>query len=118
MHYFCKNFVENFVVTKNYNIFKTLKEIINKLPITDEKTAKLESTEKRFEKEFPTDMTFVNYNLNLKDFQNLSPLNYLGINSNLKFDKNFQPEILTLIIDDQLLEDINLVKILLQIVLT
>ena len=110
LHYFCKNFVENFVVTKNYNIFKTLKEIINKLTITNEERTNLESTEKRFEKEFPTDMTFVNYNLNLKDFQNLSSLNFLGINSNLKFEKNFQPEMLTLIIDDQLLENINLVK--------
>jgi hypothetical protein len=55
-------------------------------------------------------MTFVNYNLNLKDFQNLSALNYLGINSNLKFEKNSQPEMITLIIDDKLLEDTNLVK--------
>jgi hypothetical protein len=78
--------------------------------ITNEERTNLESTEKRFEKEFPTDMTFVNYNLNLKDFQNLSSLNFLGMNSNLKFEKNFQPEMLTLIIDDQLLENINLVK--------
>jgi hypothetical protein len=110
LHYFCKSFVENFVLTKNYDIFKILKEIINNLEITDEEKSNLEITEKRFEKEFPTDMTFVNYNLNLKDFQNLSSLNYLGINSNLKFEKNFQPEMLTLILDDKLLEDINLVK--------
>ena len=110
MHYFCKLFVENFVLTKNYNIFKTLKEIINKLTLTDEERTNLESTEKKFEKEFPMDMTFVNYNLNLKDFQNLSSLNFLGINSNLKFDKNMQPEMFTLIIDDALLGDTNLVK--------
>ena len=110
LHYFSKFFVENIVLTKNYDIFKILKEIINKLAITSEERANLESTEKRFEKEFPTDMTFVNYNLNLKDFQNLSALNYLGINSNLKFEKNSQPEMLTLIIDDKLLEDANLVK--------
>jgi len=110
LHYFCKLFVENFVLTKNYNIFKTLKEIINKLTLTDEERTNLESTEKKFEKEFPMDMTFVNYNLNLKDFQNLSSLNFLGINSNLKFDKNMQPEMFTLIIDDALLGDTNLVK--------
>ena len=110
LHYFCKLFVENFVLTKSYNIFKTLKEIINKLTLTDEERTNLESTEKKFEKEFPMDMTFVNYNLNLKDFQNLSSLNFLGINSNLKFDKNMQPEMLTLIIDDALLGDTNLVK--------
>ena len=33
LHYYCKNFVENFVVIKNYDIFKTLTEIINNLPI-------------------------------------------------------------------------------------
>lgn len=110
LYYFCKLFVENYVVTKNYNVFKTLKEIINKLPLTNEERTNLESTEKKFEKEFPMDMTFVNYNLNLKDFQNLSSLNFLGINCNLKFDKNMQPEMLTLIIDDRLLGDTNLVK--------
>lgn len=110
LYYFCKLFVENYVVTKNYNVFKTLKEIINKLSLTDEERTNLETTEKKFEKEFPMDMTFVNYNLNLKDFQNLSSLNFLGINCNLKFDKNMQPEMLTLIIDDRLLGDTNLVK--------
>jgi len=110
LYYFCKLFVENYVVTKNYDVFKTLKEIINKLSLTDEERTNLESTEKKFEKEFPMDMTFVNYNLNLKDFQNLSSLNFLGINSNLKFDKNMQPEMLTLIIDDALLGNTNLVK--------
>lgn len=109
LFYYCKSFVEKYVVTKNYNIFKTLKEIINSLGLTKEEEENLESTEKKFEKEFPMDMTFVNYNLNLKDFQNLSALNFLGINSNLKFEKNLQPEMLTLIIDDQLLEDANLV---------
>ena len=110
LHYLCQAFVENFVIIKDYNVFKLLKEIYEKLTLNEEEKEGLDITEKRFEKEFPTDLRFVNYNKNSKEFQNLSMLNFLGINSNLKFNKNMQPEVFTLIIDDKLLEDLRLVN--------
>ena len=110
LHYLCQAFVENFVIIKDYNVFKLLKEIYEKLTLNEEEKEGLDITDKRFEKEFPTDLRFVNYNKNSKEFQNLSMLNFLGINSNLKFNKNMQPEVFTLIIDDKLLEDLRLVN--------
>lgn len=110
LHYLCKDFVEEYVVTQNYNIFKTLKQITDNLTLTEEEKECLDITEKRFEKEFPLDLKLVNYNINSPIFQNLSILNYLGVNSNLKFNSKFNPEVLTLIIDEKLLENDALVK--------
>lgn len=110
LHYYTQTFVEKYVVTNNYNIFKTLEKIVGNLDLSEEEKECLDNTEKRFEKEFPIDLRLVNYNINSKDFQDLSIINYLGINSNLKFNKKFQPEMLTLIIDEVLLENIELVR--------
>ena len=42
--------------------------------------------------------------------KNLGDLNFLGINNNLLFNKNMQPEVLTLILDDDLLDKYDLVR--------
>lgn len=110
LHYLSKSFVEENVVTQNYNIFKTLKQIANNLTLTEEEKEYLDITEKRFEKEFPLDLRLVYYNINSSEFKKLSMLNYLGVNSNLKFNSKFYPEVLTLIIDEKLLENDALVK--------
>ena len=110
LYYLCQRFVEAYVIVNNYNIFTTLNNMINDLNLSQEERESLNNTEKRFQKEFPIDMKLVNYNLSLKRYKNLSVLNYLGINANLKFNSNYHPEILNLIIDDELLENSNLVK--------
>jgi hypothetical protein len=110
LHHFSQQFVEKYIIINNYNIFKTLKEIVNNLDLSEEEIECLDITEQRFEKEFPLDLKLVKYNIKSKDFKDLSILNYLGINSNLKFNKKYQPEMLTLIIDEELLDNNQLVR--------
>jgi len=110
LYYLCQRFVESYVIINNYNIFTTLNNIINDLNLSQEERDSLDNTEKRFQKEFPMDMKLVNFNLSSKRYKNLSVLNFLGINANLKFNENYQPEIINIIIDDELLENYNLVK--------
>ena len=110
LYYLCQRFVESYVITKDYNIFDSLKILKRNLELTKEESDILENTDKRFQKEFPMDMKLVNINLNSIKFKDLSILNFLGINANLKFNKDYQPEIFNLIIDDKLLENYDLVK--------
>ena len=110
LYYLCQRFVEAYVIINNYNIFTTLNNIISDLNLSKEEEESLDNTQKRFQKEFPMDMKLVNYNLSSKRYKNLSVLNFLGINANLKFNANFQPEIINIIIDDDLLQNYNLVK--------
>ena len=106
--YLCQRFVDSYVLIKNYNLFKTIDEIIDKLQLANEDIENLNLMKERFEKEFPTDLKLVKYNLNSKEFKNLEDLQFLGINSNLLFNKSLQPEVLTLILDDNLLDNIDL----------
>ena len=106
--YLCQRFVDSYVLIKNYNLFKTIDEIIDKLQLHKEDIENLNLMKERFEKEFPTDLKLVKYNLNSKEFKNLEDLQFLGINSNLLFNKSLQPEVLTLILDDNLLDNIDL----------
>ena len=110
LYYLCQRFVENFVVHSNYNIFNTLNDIMNKIELSTEDRESLENTEKRFQKEFSIDLNIVTINLNSRRYKTLSMIHFIGINANLKFNKNSQPEVFNLIIDDNLLENNNLVR--------
>lgn len=114
--YLCQRFVESYILIQNYNIFQTIKEIIGKLPLEKKDIEDLDMIKERFEKEFPTDLKLVKYNLNSKEFKNLDNLHFLGINANLLFKKSLQPEVLTLILDDNLLDDIDLSKNIAEII--
>ena len=110
LYYLCQRFVESYVITKDYNIFDSIKILIRNLELSKEEIDSLDDTDKRFQKEFPMDMKLVSINLNSIKFKDLSVLNFLGINANLKYNKDYQPEIFNLIIDDKLLENYDLVK--------
>ena len=110
LYYLCQRFVENFVVHSKYNIFNTLIDIMNKIELSTEDRESLENTEKRFQKEFSIDLNIVTINLNYRRYKTLSMIHFIGINANLKFNKNSQPEVFNLIIDDNLLENNNLVR--------
>ena len=108
-HYLCQRFVETYIIIP-YNIFKTLNKIVEGLNFSDEEKEKIKIVKERFEKEFDQNLRLVKYNLNSKEMKNLGDLNFLGINNNLLFNKNMQPEVLTLILDDDLLDKYDLVR--------
>ena len=108
--YLCRRFVEEYVVKSNYNIFNTFDEIIKNLELNEEEKESLDIIKKRFEKEFPKDLKLIKYYLNSINLADLSDIQFLGINKNLLFNTNYQPEVLSLILDDKLLDNIELVK--------
>ena len=110
LYYLCQRFVETYVVLNDYNIFDSLKQILDKIELSNEEIEILDNIEKMFQKEFPLDLKLVTINLNSRKYSDLSILHFLGINANLKFNKNFQPEVFNLIIDDNLLENVDLVR--------
>ena len=110
LYYLCQRFVETYVITNDYNIFKTLDGIINDLNLTNEEKEDLENLKTKFQKEFPIDMRLVILNLNSNRYKGLSILNFLGMSANLKFNKKFQPEVFNLIIDDKLLDNYDLCR--------
>ena len=110
-HYLCQRLCETKIIT-NIDIFKTIKEIVNSLPLTEEEKQSLKLIEERFEKEFDQNLKFVKYNLSSEEYMNLEGLHFLGINSNLLFNKkmNLQPEVFTLVLDDNLLDKYDQVR--------
>ena len=110
LYYLCQRFVETYVITNDYNIFKTLDGIINDLNLTDEEKEDLENLKTKLQKEFPIDMKLVILNLNSNRYKGLSIINFLGMSANLKFNKKFQPEVFNLIIDDKLLDNYDLCR--------
>ena len=116
LHYLCQRMVETCIVTKDFDIFKLVKQVIEKLSMSDEEKKSFFNITKKFEKEFPNDLKLVNYNLSSNDYKNLSKQHFLGINSNLKFNRNFQPEIFSLILDEKLLDNYELVHDICQII--
>ena len=104
-HYLCQRLCETKIITK-IDIFKTIKEVINSLTLTEEEKQSLNLIEERFEKEFDQSLKFVKYNLSSEEYMNLENLHFLGIDSNLLFNKkmNLQPEVFTLVLDDNLLD--------------
>lgn len=108
--YLCDHYVDEYVVKSNYNIFNTFDEIINTLELEEEEKEILDIIKKRFEKEFPKDLKLIKYYLDSINFANLSDRHLVGINRNLLFNPNHQPEVLSLILDDQLLDNSELVK--------
>ena len=109
-HYLCRSFVEQYIVISKFKIFKIINEIKDTLELSEEERQSLDLVEELFEKEFDQDLKLVKYNLNSIDYINLKDLNFIGINSNLLFNKKLQPEVITVILDDNLLEQYELVK--------
>ena len=109
-HYLCRPFVEKYIVDGNFKIFKILNEIVEKLEFSEEEKEKINIIKERFEKEFDQQLKQVKYNLSSKEMRNLEDLNFLGINSNLLFNKETQPEVLTVILDDDLLDNYELAR--------
>lgn len=106
-HYLCQGFVERYVVVK-HNIFKTLNEIIDKCTLSKEEKEKLNLLKELFEKEFDQESKLVKYNY----FNSIKFINLKGIHSNLLFNAKLglQPDIITVIVDDVLLDNLEQVK--------
>lgn len=110
LYYLCQRFVESYVIIKDYNIFKTLNNIISDISLAEEERESLDNLKSKFEKEFPMDMKLIIYNLESNRYRDLKAVNFLGIRANLQFNKDLQPEVFNLIIDDKMLDNYDLCR--------
>ena len=110
LYYLCQRFVESYVIIKDYNIFKTLNNIISDISLSEEERESLDNLKSKFEKEFPMDMKLIIYNLESNRYRDLKAVNFLGIRANLQFNKDLQPEVFNLIIDDKMLDNYDLCR--------
>ena len=110
LYYLCQRFVESYVIIKDYNIFKTLNNIISDISLSEEERESLDNLKSKFEKEFPMDMKLIIFNLESNRYRDLKAVNFLGIRANLQFNKDLQPEVFNLIIDDKMLDNYDLCR--------
>ena len=110
LYYLCQRFVESYVIIKDYNIFKTLNNIISDISLAEEERESLDNLKSKFEKEFPMDMKLIIFNLESNRYRDLKAVNFLGIRANLQFNKDLQPEVFNLIIDDKMLDNYDLCR--------
>ena len=96
----------------NVEVFKYIKSIYNNIDFSDEELKKCKKAEERFQKEFEISMYHVLFNQENKDIKNLNNLQIKGIFDNFKFYPEFQPQILTIIINHSLLGNKNSVILL------
>jgi len=75
-----------------------------------EERESLDNLKSKFEKEFPMDMKLIIFNLESNRYRDLKAVNFLGIRANLQFNKDLQPEVFNLIIDDKMLDNYDLCR--------
>ena len=92
------------IITRDYDVFKKIHDIYGKLDLSEDELKKVKKVEERFQKEFDTKLVMVDYDLD-KQMKNLKELQRLGVNSNLKFNPEFQPNIMNINLTHSLLSN-------------
>ena len=85
------------------DVFKYIKSIYNGLNFSDEELKKCKIAEERFQKEFEINMYHIYFNLENQNIKTLKTLQLYGVIDNLKYNNEYAPQILTIIINDTLL---------------
>ena len=98
--------LKDYMIIENYDLFHELPKLFKKYLNKDSvKINKAKEVLKAFEKIYPQKMKTLIYDLTNKNLKNLESLVILGINRNIKYNNDFKPEILSIILDSTLLED-------------
>lgn len=99
-----ETFISQNLITKNFDVFDKMQKVYRSLDLNENELLKIKKVEERFQKEFETKLLLVDYNLDTK-LKKLKELQLLGVNSNLKFNPEFQPDILNLNLSHALLSN-------------
>ena len=102
----------NRLLDKNFNIFKYISNIYNNLKLSSEEKEKCQLVEERFQKEFSTELKFLKYDITQGPLQNLPPSFYPFINFNLSINEIHQPNIITLILNENIMTKVELMETL------
>ena len=98
--------LKDYMIIENYDLFHELPKLFKKYLNKDSvKINKAKEVLKSFEKIFPQKMKTLIYDLTNKNLKDLESIIILGINRNIKYNNDFKPEILSIILNSVLLED-------------
>lgn len=104
------------LIEGNYDIFKLIQNVYNNLNLPEEEIEKCKYVEEFFQKEFEMDLKLLVYDVTKGLINNLLPSLYSYFNLNFALKDNFQPNILTLILNEQLLTKVDLIESLSEVI--
>ena len=97
--------LKDFMIIENYDLFHEIPKLFKKYLNNDSvKINKAKEVLKSFEKIFPQKMRTIIYDLTNENIKQIEEEVILGINRNIKYNNDFKPEILTIILDSINLE--------------
>ena len=103
--------IQNFqLIEKNFDIFKYIQKIYQSLDLSENEMEKCKFVEERFQKEFEMDLKLLTYDITKGIFQRLSPILYSSFNLNFAIKEICQPNIITVILNEQLLIKVELIE--------
>ena len=102
----------NRLIDQNIDIFKFIKKLYNNLNLSENDIEKCKLVEERFQKEFSMDLKLFNYNITEGSLHNLNQSFYPFINFNLTINDLFQPNIMTVILDENIMTKVELMETL------
>ena len=100
----------NSIIDKKFNIFKYLQNIYLNLSLSKKEKENCKIIEERFQKEFEIELKLIIYDITKDIFKKLSPILYSSFNLNFALKEACQPNILTLILNEELLTKNELIE--------
>ena len=104
------------VLEKNFDIFKYIQNIYLNLGLSEKEIDKCRFVEERFQKEFEMDLKLLSYDITKGIFQKLIPILYPQFNLNFALKDLCQPNILSLILNEKLLTNTDLIESLSEVI--
>ena len=104
------------LLDRNIDIFKYVQNIYLNLGLSEKEIEKCRFIEERFQKEFEMDLKLLSYDINKGIFQRLSPILYPSFNLNFALKDLCQPNILTLILNEEFLTKVELIESLSEVI--
>ena len=100
----------NRLIEKNLDIFVFLRNIYNNLGLSEADIEKCKLVEERFQKEFSIELSFLKYDINEGTLRKLPNSFYPFINFNLSINNMFQPNIITIILNEIIMTKVELME--------
>ena len=98
------------LIQKNFKIFNFIQKIYLNLGFSEKEIEKCKFVEERFQKEFEIELKLLIYDITEGIFRNLLPIFYPTFNLNFALKDICQPNIITLILNEQILTKVDLIE--------
>ena len=98
------------LIKKNFKIFNFIQNIYQNIEFSKKEIEKCRTVEERFQKEFEIELKLLIYDITEGIFRNLLPIFFSPFNLNFALKDICQPNIITLILNEQLLTKVELIE--------